>query len=355
MEPQIRDEKIQQPTRPAPFWVGFFDFMKTRNKKKSYRRRTLQHMIEHRLETPVFFIVTVTMVTRAAQMFSGGTLIMSKILGPNYPVFAEITGIGLGIGSEMLMTIAGRSWKAWDNDATDNEARAGMSKIARAAYVKRAKANAAWSKRVMFVGMGASLYAGLSYLFINSGKPITWATFSDAAWWLGFFTDLVAVAVVTTTVFYLGVLKESRAMTEAEEVLNELSESMNAAVQAAIARFRESMHTDTDVKLIAEHLEHRERLKFLRAVAKQSKHRVWTSKELRARLNLGNDATKIRQLNRRINNLAKDPDNGLEKAPDNKTWLIPAPVVFAEFGDEIAAADAARLLASQVVPEKVPA
>jgi hypothetical protein len=310
-------------------------------KRRRRRHFNLQHMIETRLEVPVFFIVTCTMVIRAAQMFSGGALVMSKLLGSNYAAFEIATGVGLGLGSEMLMTIAGRSWRAWGNELTEIEARPGMSKQTRAAYVRKARETSSWSQRVMFVGMGSSLFAGLSYLFTNSGGG---AALSNPAWWGTAFTDLIACAVVTTTVFYLGVLKEARSgQTEAEELLAELDESMNEAVRAAIGRFKDSQQTEKDEKLIAEHLSPSRRAKFLRAVAKANSGRTWTSAELRKRLGLGNDASKVRKLNKQINALASDPDNGLEKAADQRTWLIPVHVVFAEWGEEIAAHDAEEL------------
>jgi len=318
-------------------------------RKRRKHKRGLQHMIETRLEMPVFLIVSFTMVIRASQLFSGGTLVMSQLLGKNYFIFEIVTGVGLGLGSEMLMTIAGRSWKGWDEEATETEARPGMSKVARVAYVKRAKTNAAWSQRVMFVGMGASLFAGLSFLFTNSGKPITLATFSDPAWWFTFISDLVATTVVTVCVFYLGVLKENRGMSDAEEIIAEIDDGLNEALRAAIERFTNGVQTSVDEKFIAEHLHPSRKAKFLRAVAKQNRGRVWTTKEIRKRLGIGNDATQIRNFNRKVNDLSKEPDNMLEKAPDGKTWLIPNWVVQDTWGDEITRRDAEELVRSGAI------
>lgn len=319
------------------------------HRKKRKHKRGLQHMIETRLEMPVFMIVSFTMVIRASQLFSGGTLVMSQLLGSHYFIFEIITGVGLGLGSEMLMTISGRSWKGWDEEATETEARPGMSKVARLAYVKRARTNAKWSQRVMFVGMGASLFAGLSFLFTNSGKPITLATFSDPAWWFTFISDLVATTVVTVCVFYLGVLKENRGLTDAEESLAEIDEGLDEALRAAIDRFRGGIQTQVDEKFIAEHLSPSRKTKFLRAVAKQNHGKVWTTKEIRRRLGLGNDATQIRAFNRRVNDLSKEPENALEKAPDGKTWLIPHTVVIETWGEDFIRRDAEELVRSGAI------
>ena len=309
------------------------------NRKKK-KQVNLQHVIETKLETPVFFIVTIVMVIRAAQLFSGGTLIMSQVLGSWYTVFQIFTGIGLGIGSEMLMTIAGRSWKRCESEAAELPGRPGLSKVARQALINKETTNAKYSRFVMFVGMGASIFAGLAFLFTNSDKTLTASVLSEPLWWFKIVSDLVACAVVTTTVFFLGVLKDGRATSEAEEALAEIDAGMNEAVKAAIQRFTSGVQTPVDEKLIGEHLSPSKKNKFLRAVAKINKGKVWTSKELRIRLGIGNDATLIRKLNRRVNELARDPENCLEKGPDNKTWLIPVAIVFGEWGDAITAHDA---------------
>lgn len=343
--PRARPPREEKPPREERERIDFvaklMDGLEKWNRRR--RKRNLQHLIENRLETPVFFVVTITMITRAAQLFSGGALIMSTLLGAYYPAFEIVTGIGLGFGSEMLMTIAGRSWRNWKNEETETAARPGMSKVARIAYVAKARQNARWSQIMMFVGMASSLFAGLAFLFTNNNMPTDPAELVSPAWLFKFLTDLVAVAVVTACVFYLGVLKESRAMSDAEEAIAELEEGMNDAVKAAIVRFRNGKHTPTDEKLIAEHLSPARKARFLRAVAKVNKGKVWTSRELRGRLGLGNDATAIRKLNRRINELAKDPENRLEKGQDGKTWLIPVALIFEEWGEDIARKDAEKI------------
>lgn len=339
---------VAQPITPVVQRAGLVDAIVQIFGPRKKKRRNLQYIIEHRLETPVFFIVSAMMILRAAEIYSGGRLIVSQLLGQYYPIFEIVSGIGLAVGSEMLMTISGRSWKAWESEATETQARVGMSKIARTAYVNKAKQSATWSRRVMFVGMGASVFAGLAFLITNGGQAVTTANLHDPGWWWSLVVDVVATAMITTTVFYLGVLRETHAMSEAEEAIAELDEGMNQAVKAAIQRFRDGQQTPVDEKLIAEHLSPARKGKFLRAVAKVNKGKMWTSGELRKRLGIGNDATEIRRLNRKINDLSHDPDNALEKAPDNKTWLIPVRVVWETWGEDIAARDAEILAATKL-------
>lgn len=337
---------IVQQVTPAANQRGIVDDFAALRRPPRRRRRNLQYIIEHRLETPVFFIVAFMMIIRAAEIYSGGRLIISQVLGSYYPIFEIISGFGLAVGSEMLMTIAGRSWRSWQAEAADTQARPGMSKIARVAYVNKAKQSARYSQGAMMVGGFASILAGIAFLITNSG---TSANVHDGGWWWSIFIDLVITSVITVTVFYLGVLRESHTMSDAEEALEELREAMNEATKAAIRRFHLGVQTEVDEKLIAESLPHDLKAKFTRAVAKKNIHKTWTSRELRNRLGIGNDATAIRKLNRAINLLSKNPDNGLTKAPDGKTWLIPLAVVRDEWDEEIAAKDAERLLATKQV------
>lgn len=286
----------------------------------------LAAIIEQRLETPVFFVVTVMMVIRAAQQFSGGALVMSRFLGPVwFPRFEIITGLGLGLGSEMLMTIAGRTWRSWKREATEIAARPGLAKIQRASYTAHANANARHSFTFMLIGMGASLYTGVAFLLTNAG-----ATLGSA------LADVVTVAVISATVLYLGVFREARSQDAAQAAIERIESGMNDALDAAIARFRDGTYTDVDTRLIAESLPAHRQTAFRRSVAKQERGRVWKSAQLRAALGIGQDASRIRDLNRKIGTLAKTPEHGLDKDTDGRTWLIPHRVVMDVWGEEIA-------------------
>jgi hypothetical protein len=155
--------------------------------------------------------------------------------------------------------------------------------------------------------------------------------------WGAAVTDLVTTAVITAVVLYLGVFKEPGASDEMAGVLSELQDSMNAAVRAAVARFADGRHTDVDVKLIAEHLPAHQAAKFRRATAKATAGRMWKASQIRANLGLANDARAIRDLNRKINTLAKNPDHGLERDVDGRTWLIPHALVMELWGEDMAA------------------
>lgn len=287
----------------------------------------LAAIIEHKLETPIFFAVTAMMVIRSSEVFSGGALVMSRLLGPIwYPRFEIVTGSGLGLGSEMLMTIAGRTWKGWQREATEIASRPGLAKIQRKALLDAAHANARHSFIFMCVGALASLYAGVMFLLTNGigGGVGT------------FIGDLVAVALVDSVVLYLGVFREGRRQDAAQAAVANIEAGMDAVLDAAIERFRSGSYTDVDTRLIAEHLPAHKQAQFRRAVAKQERGRTWKTTQLREALGIGRDAGRIRDLNRQVNELSKNPDNGLDKDLDGRTWLIPHRTVMEIWGEDIA-------------------
>lgn len=295
-------------------------------------RRTggLSSLIEGRLETPVFLVVSSTLVIRAAQTFSGGTLVMAHFLGPLFPPFEAITGLGLGLGSEMLAAIAGRTWRHKQREAAEIASRPGLPKVQRTSLVRRAEAEARHAFAFMCVGIVSSLYTGISFLISNSlasGGRFDWGAAA---------TDLITTAVITAVVLFLGVFKEPASADATQALLADIDDGMNAALHAAIARFTAGLSTDADHRFIAEHLPAHRAAKFRRAVAKVETGRMWKAADIRRGLGLGNDAKGIRDLNRQINTLAKTPENGLEKAADGRTWLIPHRTVMEVWAEEMA-------------------
>lgn len=295
-----------------------------------HRGQGLKDIIEHKLEAPVFFIVAVMMVIRAAQIFSGGALTMSRWLGPVWwPRFEVATGLGLGLGSEMLMTLAGRSWRNWQREASEIASRPGLAKVQRTSLVNQAKANAKHSFVFMWIGAGASLYTGVGFLLSNStsGGHID----LGAA-----LLDTITCALITAVILYLGVFRETTGMDDTQAALAELDSGMNAALNAAVERFKRGQSTEQDERFIAEHLPPHRQAKFRRAIAKANKGRLWKASQIREALGMGNDARVIRDLNRQINLLAKTPENGLTKAEDGRTWLIPHAIVMDTWGEQMA-------------------
>lgn len=297
---------------------------------------------EQRLSRLVFITVAAMMVIRAAQQFSGGALVMSSLLGPVwFPRFEIITGLGLGLGSEMLMTLAGRNWRNWLAQLTEISARSGLTRIQRTSYQSEARRNATYAKRFMYVGAASSLYSGVGFLLSNSSV--------DGHINLGqALLDLVTCAVITAVILYIGVFAEFTGPDETQATLAELDRGMDAALAGAVDRFRHGTHTDTDVRFIAEHLPPHRQAKFRRAVAKQNSGRMWKASQVREALGMGNDARAIRDLNRQVNLLARTPENGLNKE-DGRTWLIPHAVVMDTWGEQMAEYTALRRIGAPLV------
>ncbi|HUY79623.1 MAG TPA: hypothetical protein VMV29_22825 [Ktedonobacterales bacterium] len=314
--------------------------MATTNRKAS--GQGLSAIIEQRLETPVFFIVGAMMVISAAQMYSGGALVMSTLLGPWFPAFQIVRGVGLGLGSEMLMSIAGRSWRYWSHALTEIASQTGIPKATKTANLIEARANAKQSRVFMFVGMASSVYAGVSYLLINNHITSLASLLDNLG---ALFGDTMICVVITSVVFYLGVLKSHRQDGRTERLLDALDDGMGDALHAAITRFKDSHHTDQDVAFIAEHLAPGQAAKFRRATAKRDATRYWKASEIREALGMRDSPTAIRRLNDTINKLAKRPECGLQKAEDGRTWLVPHVLVMDVWGEPIA--DYRALLKSQ--------
>src|SRR6185437_4411316 len=307
--------------------------------------RGLKDVIEHRLEAPVFFIVAAMMVIRAAQQFSGGALIMASSLGPVwFPRFEIATGLGLGLGSEMLMTLAGRSWRSWLQQATEIAARPGLSRIQRTSYISEAQAKAGHARAFMWIGAGASLYTGVSFLITNSTATGHFDVGEAIA-------DIVTCAVITAVVLYLGVFRESTGQDEAQAAVDALDHSMNGLLNAAIERFKGAVATDQDIRFIAEHLPQHKQAKFRRAVARENKGRMWKASQIREALGIGQDARLIRDLNRQINLLARTPENALTKAEDGRTWLVPHAIVMDTWGEAMADYAAMRRIGALPAPQ----
>lgn len=285
----------------------------------------LGQSLEKRFEKPVFFIVLTVMVARGAQIFSGGVLNIQALLGPVwFPRFEMITGAGMALGSEMLMSLAGRNWRTWNREAAEIAARPGLSKTQRVSLVNQARANGRNAFVFMLIGAASSLYTGIAFLLSTAGTRAQQ------------IQDIVICVVITGVILYLGVFRETSARDAAESALDELDASMNDALQAAVARFKGGNHTDQDTRFIAEHLPAHRQARFRRAVAKADTGRYWTAAQVADELGIGRDAGEIRRLNRQVNALAKEPANGVTKASNGRTWIIPHAVVMDTWGEAMA-------------------
>lgn len=285
------------------------------------RSGSVAESVEQRLEKPVFYSVLLVLVLRSATVFSGGILNLHALLGVFwFDAFQIVTGLGLALGSEMLMSLAGRSWRYWRKQETELAGTPGLSRIQRVSRVNEARANARISYWFMLIGAAASVGSGVWYLISNGG---------DAA------LDVAICIVITAVVLYLGVLRETKRQDSAEAALADLDAGMDAALMTAVERFRENRHTEQDIRFITEHLPPHRQGRFRRAVAKADGGRMWNAAQIREGLGVGADQTQVRAINRQINALAKEPQNGLAKDAAGR-WLIPNAVVQDVWGEAMA-------------------
>ncbi len=295
-------------------------------KPESKRRHAnVAEFVEHSLEKPVFLVVFVTLILRAAEKFSGGAFTL-RFLGPFYRPTLGAIGLGLGAGSESLAAVAGRSWRGWRREALEIETRQGLRKADRAALLKEARFNAGVSFAFMVVGIIASEYAGIAFLLDNAAGHVDLAAVVN---------DLVVTSVITGVVLFFGVFKEAKEQGRDAALLEGIEDGMNGAVLAAIERWRGGTYTDQDTGLILEHLPPHRRNRFARAVAKKNDGRTWTLPQLLRALGLAGDDTARKRLSNTLVKLARNPAHGLEKDAQNK-WVIPHWLVMQEWGEAIA-------------------
>lgn len=294
------------------------------------RGGNVSELVEQRLEMPVLLITLATLVLRSAGTFSGGAFSL-RMLGPLYEPLMVVIGGGLALGAESLAAVSGRMEQRYRRKAVDLETAPGLRKVERLARIAEARTRATQSGRFKWLGIGASLYAGLAFLLGNGAAPSFGAI----------VTDLVTTGVVTGVVLFFGVYKEAHEADEGQEVRAKIRDRMTAAVIAALGRWEDGSYTDQDTRLILEHLDPAERTKFARAVARKNAGEVWTLPQVLRALGQERDDTARRRLSNAVAKLAKDPANGVEKDAANK-WQLPRWLVMQEWGEAIARYNVAR-------------
>lgn len=294
----------------------------------------VQRIIENRLETPIFFIVTAMLLVREAQPLSGNAFVLSRLLGRLFQPFMIVNGIGMAVGSAMLFTIAGRNWRNWRAEALDIVTRSSVSRLQRLALVAHARENVRISFVFMLLGALISVYNGVAFLISNNTS--TRVTVGQ------YVADFAVAFIMLVVMAYIGVFRERHQVEETSALVMQIEGDLNDAVRQAIARFGRSQHTDSDVVLISQYIPPHKRSMFLSATRRAAKTRVWTSTQLREALGITANTPPARELNRQVNLLAQDTVNGVHKADNGRTWLIPHSTVMDRYGQDIARVELKR-------------
>lgn len=291
------------------------------------KRGGIQGFIEDRAEGPAFAAVAVGMVLRAVQFYSGGTIILSKFLGPvGMEWFGALTGLSTAVGAELLMSVAGRQWLHNKAEAREAQARRGVTKGEREAMIAHFNDKAKRALAFMCFGLVASLVAAFSFLFTTNGDHSPGAIIAEC----------MVSGVLVAVAFYFGVMKESAPKADPSEIATEQAYAIRATVTAeAGKRIAGGTYSMQDVRIVKASLPAAEQGKFVEALARDTGEPVWGTSDI-ARFLGSDDANTRRAIIRKLNRLLQAGTEGVTK-DDKRGYQVARSVVFAEFGDELAA------------------
>lgn len=288
--------------------------------------RGVQGFLEHRAEGPAFALAVLCMVARASQFYSGGALLLARVLGPaGMQVFNIGSGIGLAVGCELLGSIAGRAWQLNKAEALEVQGRKGLSRAERHSLAEHFAGRARLSFVFMAIGLGASVAAAFAFMWTETGSRLSWGTLGN----------IVVTVLLVAVVAYLGIFKESRGE-DASEIASAQAVSLRAGiVDAAGKRIAAGTHTSQDVRLVARALPRAERERFEAALLPESANDPhWNVREIAAWLGCDTGAGR-RQIVRKLAKLAEHGAAILRD--DTGAYRVPRSVVIASFADDFLA------------------
>lgn len=269
---------------------------------------SLQDWLETRGAVVAFIIAAVSMMLRGAEFYSGGSFILSRALGPNgTTVFNILSGLGLGVGCELVGSIAGRDWLYNQAEALEVDEQRGLTKPQRAAR-KRAFDKAAGRAQVfMWLGFAFSFAAAAYYSITTTGA---------SGWAIGL--ELIIAGALEAVLVYLGVFKQSHSSPakEAEALGHEL---LRDVMITAAERIRDGMsYSMQDVRLVARAIkDRREAERFEAAYMTGSPDEpIWTTRDVMTWLGDPTSEALRKRINRK---LSGEMARGGPVWKDNKT------------------------------------
>lgn len=289
--------------------------------------RGVQGFLEHRAEGPAFALAVLCMVARASQFYSGGALLLARVLGPaGMAVFNIGSGIGLAVGCELLGSIAGRAWQLNKMEALEVRGRKGLARAERQALAEHFASRARLSFLFMCIGLGASVCAAFAFMWTESGSHSL----------SGILGELVVTLLLVSVIAYLGIFKESSQSESASEIASAQAVSLRASiVDAAGKRIATGKHTPQDVRLVARALPRAERERFEAALLPETANDPhWTVRDIASWLGCDTPAGR-RQIVRKLSRLAEHGTGVLRD--DTGAYRVPRSVVIATFAEDFLA------------------
>ncbi len=288
------------------------------------KTKGVQGFLEEKAEGPAFALVALCMMLRAVSFYSGNAHLLINLLGVRgLAIFDDASGFGLTVGTELLMSIAGRQWQSNKREAREASARRGLNRNERAALVAHYTSKARLSLLFMLIGLGASVTAAFSFLWSATGVNSIG----------GALSEILVSLLLVSVVFYLGVVKESKGLDPSEVASAQAHSIRGNVVDAAGRRIAAGAFTPQDVRIVAQQLERNERDRFLGALLPETPDDpVWTAADI-ARWLGAESATARKQIARKLRKLA---DSGAGAVMDDTTgkYRIPRSVVVSHFAGD---------------------
>ncbi len=288
------------------------------------KTKGVQGFLEEKAEGPTFAMVAICMMLRAVSFYSGNAHLLINLLGARgLAIFDDASGFGLTVGTELLMSIAGRQWQSNKREAREASARRGLNRQERAALVAHYQSKARLSLIFMLIGLGASISAAFSFLWTATGINSLG----------GAVSEILVSLLLVSVVFYLGVVKESKGV-DASELASEQAHNIRGnVVDAAGRRIATGQYGPQDVRIVGQQLERTERDKFMAALLPETPDDpMWTAADI-ARWLGTEGATARKQIARKLRKLA-DGGQGVITDPATGKYRVPRSVVVMHFASD---------------------
>lgn len=284
----------------------------------------LQQWIERRASGPAFALVALSMIARAAQLYSGGALALGRALGPRgLALFDMLTGLGLAVGAELLASIAGRARASALREMREAQGRRGIPKSERLALVAHYRAQARQDE--VFCGMGllASCAGAFGFLWgTTAHNPATIAG------------DVLVCVLAVSIVFYLGALHEARGPRAEELAAARVVELRGRIVEEAGRRIAGGDYTPQDVRVLTSALTRQDRQRLEAAlIPADEDDPPWSARDVAEWLGRADDASARRQITRKLM-VAADRGQGVTRDPDSGAYRLPRSLALRLFASD---------------------
>lgn len=265
---------------------------------------SLQEWLDTEASKYAWALTIISVVSRGASFYSGSAAALTRLLGVlGMRIFDGVSGIGIAFGSEMLTSIAGRSWQRNSAAARMALGDANLKRAERASECARYQHQA----RIDFIGMCIGIFGTTvsSFMFMFTGSADhSFATVAN---------EVMVTIMLVAVMVYLGVFNTTPHADPAKIAQGQAMEIRSATTDAAGQRIASGVYSPDDVYAVAAQLPKSERDRFIAALVRpEPEDPMWGTREMADWLGLADLATEQdeaaarRRLIRLLAKVAKD-------------------------------------------------